>query len=421
MTHTTLLQYLRDYTRYRLQAHFGQEIVQEPAMPTWEADNQPLTLFLKENNLSTAEVLTLALALSSHALPNLVDDTIRAALPNMGDFPELGGVKGTNHRGLLPTGETAIFLIAGNDLNKRIATQQLFATEHFFYKKRILWLESMKEGEPATTGRIIMDEEYIELFLHGRVTMPKFSTEFPAEHILTPLEWKDLVLPDATKKSIEDIKLWIEHHETLMNDWGMSRHVKPGYRALFHGPPGTGKTLTSLLIGKHTKKEVFRIDLSKLFDKAENKDWILFFDEADAIFGKRTGVRDAHDKYANQEVSYLLQRVENYPGLVILASNFKSNIDDAFMRRFQSVIYFSLPKAEERQMLWQNALPKNISFEPSIDAKTLAQKYELSGSQIVNVVHYAALQAIARKGKVLLVADLIEGIRLELIKDGKML
>ena len=131
----------------------------------------------------------------------------------------------------------------------------------------------------------------------------------------------------------------------------MRKRVKPGYRALFHGPPGTGKTLTATLLGKHTGRPVFRIDLSRvvskyigeteknlsrLFDKAEHKDWILFFDEADALFGKRTEIRDAHDKYANQEVAYLLQRIESYAGLVILATNQRGNIDEAFLRRFQA-------------------------------------------------------------------------------------
>ena len=430
-----LLQYLTAFMQYRLLTYFGQE-ASEPPLPEIWAGPTRLGHFLNENQMTKEELLTLALGLVSHAFPNRLNEVIRATLPTVGDFPEFGGVKGTNFRGILPTGETAIFLLAGDTLEERLAAQRLFSTEHFFYKKRILWLETVKEGEPEMTGRIIMDSEYIELLLHGRVTVPKFSTEFPAEYITTKLTWNDLVLPQATMKNIADIKLWVQHREALMHDWGMEKQVKPGYRALFHGPPGTGKTLTALLIGQHTSKAVFRIDLSmmvskyigeteknlaKLFDKAQNKDWILFFDEADAIFGKRTGVRDAHDKYANQEVSYLLQRVESYPGLVVLASNFKSNIDDAFMRRFQSVIYFPMPKAEERELLWQKCIPSNVTLESSTNIKNLAAQYELSGSLIVNVVHYACLQAIAIGSNVLLQKDLLEGIRRELTKEGKMM
>src|SRR6185436_18277436 len=134
----------------------------------------------------------------------------------------------------------------------------------------------------------------------------------------------DLVLHPNTFKHIREIENWLLYNDTLWQ-WGIGKKLKPGYRALFHGPPGTGKTLTATLLGKYTGRPVFRIDLSRvvskyigeteknlasLFDKAEHKDWILFFDEADALFGKRTEIRDAHDKYANQEVSYLLQRIE---------------------------------------------------------------------------------------------------------------
>ncbi len=187
-----------------------------------------------------------------------------------------------------------------------------------------------------------------------RVSLCKYIMKI-ARLLKSKLEWKDLVLPGETMKQVEELHLKIRQNALM-----------PGYRVLFYGPPGTGKTLTASLLGKHTGRDVYRIDLSMvvsrfigeteknlaiLFDKAENKDWILFFDEADALFGKRTSVRDAHDKYANQEVAYLLQKIENFEGLVILASNLKSNIDDAFIRRIQSRIYFPVSKYDERLKL----------------------------------------------------------------------
>ena len=135
--------------------------------------------------------------------------------------------------------------------------------------------------------------------------------------------------------------------------------------------------------------------LANLLAKAEKTENILFFDESDALFGKRTNVRDAHDKYANQEVSYLLQRIENYRGLVILASNLKSNIDDAFVRRFQSIIHFPLPKANERLLIWQKAFPSNVRLHKNVDLPQIARKYELSGAEIMNIVQYACLRALA--------------------------
>jgi SpoVK/Ycf46/Vps4 family AAA+-type ATPase len=176
--------------------------------------------------------------------------------------------------------------------------------------------------------------------------------------VTTDRSWDDLALPEDTIRQVEQIKAWLRQ-PSLINRESAEKKLKPGYRSLFYGPQGSGKKLTAALIGKEFDKPVYTIDLANLvskyigeteknleilFDRAEGKEWILFFDEADALFGKRTEVKNAHDKYSNQEISYLLQRIEDYNGLVILATNMKSNIDDAFTRRFNSAIDFSLPK-----------------------------------------------------------------------------
>ena len=197
-----------------------------------------------------------------------------------------------------------------------------------------------------------------------------------------------------------------------------------------------GKTLTATLIGQQTGADVYRIDLSavvskyigeteknleSVFRRAESKNWILFFDEADALFGKRTSVQSSHDKYANQEVSYLLQRVEDYPGLLILASNFKTNLDEAFLRRFHAVIHFPMPNAAERLQLWQKALPASLPPDDSVQLQELAKQYEMSGASILNAVQFAALSAYAAKQSFLSKAHLLDGIRKELIKEEKSL
>jgi SpoVK/Ycf46/Vps4 family AAA+-type ATPase len=276
----------------------------------------------------------------------------------------------------------------------------------------------------------------VDLFTIGKFSKPKLSADFPAQLISTELEWSDLVLQEKTLSEINEIEIWLKHNDTLLTDWKMHGKIKPGYRILFHGPPGTGKTMTACLLGKYTGRDVFRIDLSMvvskyigeteknlsgLFDKAANKDWILFFDEADAIFGKRTNVRDAHDKYANQEVSYLLQRIESYPGLVILASNMKTNIDTSFTRRFNSIIEFENPGLTERFKLWENYIPSEITLQDSISLKEIAQKYDISGASIVNVIQYAGLRTIEKKSKIISEDDLIKGIRKEYEKEGKMI
>jgi len=160
-------------------------------------------------------------------------------------------------------------------------------------------------------------------------------------------------------------------------------------------------------------------NLEKVFKKAENKNWILFFDEADALFGKRTGISDSHDKFANQEISYLLQRLEDYSGLVILASNMRSNVDEAFTRRLQSIIHFQKPQPRERFQLWINAFSKACTTPAPEEMMRIAQQYELTGGSIMNVVQYASLQALNRNEKQITIEDLQQGIKKEFRKEGK--
>lgn len=405
-----------------------------------ESQLQPLVNSIAEGfrlkSLSGEEAALIALALAPHLQPDFFDRILLESIPQAGDFPQIGGTRGKNFRGFLPTGETALFLIAGDQLEKRLKVQRLFEEDHFFAKKGILYLEEVPEGEPRMSGRLMLPTDYIDLFTTGRVARPRFSLNFPAQLLETALEWNDLVLHPDTLEQIKELEIWAKHGHTLFQNWGMHRQLKPGYRALFHGPPGTGKTLTASLLGKYTGKDVYRIDLSmviskfigeteknlaNLFNKAENKDWILFFDEADALFGKRTNVRDAHDKYANQEVSYLLQRVEQYNGLVILATNFKSNIDDAFTRRFQSIIYFPVPGIEERNRLWTKILPIKAQLAQDVNLTNLAQKYELSGAEITNVVQFACLRALDRGEQKIFFKDIYEGIKKEFQKEGRIM
>jgi SpoVK/Ycf46/Vps4 family AAA+-type ATPase len=288
-------------------------------------------------------------------------------------------------------------------------------------------------GDPIQSGILKIESDKAEEIIYGDSAPPAFSMEFPARKISTELTWDELVLSPQTREQLDELKEWLTKRDEIKK-WGISKRTKKGYRALFFGPPGTGKTLAANLLGRHTNTEVFLVDLSLvvskyigeteknlslLFDKAQNKNWILFFDEADALFGKRTNVRDAHDKYANQEVSYLLQRVEDFPGLVILASNLKGNIDEAFLRRFQSVIHFPLPSAKERFLLWQKAFLEVPNVPTKADLMDLAQKYELSGANIINIVHFACLRMVgAKKGEMLEFVKM--GIQREMQKEGKI-
>jgi len=427
--------YIEQLIRYRLNTYFpsGQE-EEKPVMLPLNEWQLPLKDFIAANRLNEAESALLLISLVPHVQSDLFDNAIQGKITGPVDFPKLGGVRGKNFRGFIPTGETVLFLLAGDDIQKRLSLQELFGAEHFFAKSRILWLEDTPAGEPVMSGKIIMAPEYVELFTTGKATRPHFNTNFPAKLVETQLQWNDLVLSDEVMQQIKELEQWLNHNSVLMRDWGMGSRFKKGYRVLFHGPPGTGKTLTSSLLGKYTGRDVYKIDLSmvvskyigeteknleNLFAKAEAKNWILFFDEADALFGKRTGVRDAHDKYANQEVSYLLQRIEDFDGLVILATNMKSNIDDAFIRRFNAIIRFPLPSESDRAAIWKISFPQHTIFNNNIDVPETVKKYELTGGNINNIVQYTCLKSLARQTNEIFLDDVLNGIKREMHKEGK--
>lgn len=385
--------------------------------------------------LSPAEHVLILLALVPHVRPDFFGSLIGRYLPEGGDLPVFGGVRAEHHRGILPTGETAQFILAGNDLAERLQVQRLLSAEHWFARRHVLWLDTVREGEPLMSGRLILDQEVVEQLTTGAVSLPRFSSDFPAEHIRTEMEWQDIVLHADTLRRVHEIENWVRFNGLIISEWGMGKRVKPGYRALFHGPPGTGKTLTATLLGKTTGRPVFRIDLSRvvskyigeteknlarLFDRAEHKNWILFFDEADALFGKRTDVRDAHDKYANQEVAYLLQRIESHSGLVILATNQRGHIDEAFLRRFQAAVYFPMPRAEDRHGIWIRAFPPQIAVAADVDWGEIAGRFELTGAGIVNIVHFCAIEVLANSTLAVNRAFLESAIVRELVKEGKI-
>ena len=311
----------------------------------------------------------------------------------------------------------------------------MLSGEHWFARRHVLWLEGVREGEPKMSGRLILDPEVVERLTTGTVSLPQFSVDFPAEHVETDMEWDDVVLPAETVSRVREIENWIHYNNLVIGEWGMGKRVKPGYRVLFHGPPGTGKTLTAMLLGKATGRPVFRVDLSRvvskyigeteknlarLFDRAEHRDWILFFDEADALFGKRTDVRDAHDKYANQEVAYLLQRIETFSGLVILATNQRGNIDEAFLRRFQTSVHFPMPRAEDRFGIWTRTFPPQVAIADDVDWQEIAGRFELTGAGIVNVAHFCAIESLANSTRAVDRAFLESAIVRELVKEGKL-
>lgn len=422
----------------RICLHFKQPCdhadVREISAPELAGDSSPYAQMVFENRMGFAERIVLMLALLPHLRPALLD-TLFVRNKNFDrGFTEFGGWKGRAHGGFLPTCETAAFIVAGEDLAQRFAVMQLFDDAHYLRQRGILRVEHEAPGEPFLSAALVVGSEYLSWLTTGERHKPDFSSSFPAKLITTPLGWSDLVLGHEVLEEIDAITTWIRHSATLLRDWQLDKAIKPGYRALFFGPPGTGKTLTATLIGQAAQADVYRIDLSmvvskyigeteknlaQVFDQAQTRNWILFFDEADALFGKRTATSSSNDRHANQEVSYLLQRVEDFPGTVILATNLKANIDDAFARRFQSMVHFPMPDAEQRLRLWEGMVKHTGRLADNVNLAQLAEAHELAGGAIANVVRFGAINALQAGRSVIQSADLHKGIVKELRKEGR--
>lgn len=405
-----------------------------PSPPSVARAGGPYGALLRELDLDPAERLLLVLALAPYVAPALLDSFLLQNEATGRRFTEFGGFSGQSHAGFLPTAETAMFLLAGDVRADRLRHERLFACDHVLTRRGILLLDQRHPEEPPLSAALRLTPAGLHELLRGEDYEPQPGPDFPATRITTPLDWSDLVLDAATMRQIEAIGRWLGHSKTLMEDWGLSRRLKPGYRCLFHGTPGTGKTLTASLLGKRHGLPVYRVDLSRviskwigeteknlaiLFDQAENRKWILFFDEADALFGKRTDAGSANDRAANQQIAYLLQRLEDFSGLTILATNQHNYLDQAFARRFQTSIRFPMPDRAARLRLWRDSFRGDgFALAAEVDFEGLAQRYELAGGAIINVLRYACLMAVERDPPVIEAADIAEGVRLELQKDG---
>lgn len=376
--------------------------------------------------MTFAERVILSLALVPHVAPQLLDVFFIKNADFDRGFSEFGGIKGQQHAGFLPTGETAAFILGADNLESRFNVLDIFHPSHFFLKNNILKLVDTQTNEPYLSGLLNLSVEYQNYFTTGMTHKPDYNINFRARLIKTALDWSDLVLEDQTFREVMEIRDWIEHRETLLNDWGMKKKIKPGFKSLFYGPPGSGKTLSASLLGKSTGLDVYRIDLSLLvpkslgeteknladiFDQAENKQWILFFDGADVLFEKYAQPSNSNDCYAKQDFSYLLQRIEDFPGILILATNVKTNLDIAFAHSFQSTVYFPMPDANQRKNLWQNSFTDKTVLSDDIDLEDIAEKYELTGGAIINITRYCSLMALKNKRNRILLSDLIEGLR----------
>jgi len=251
----------------------------------------------------------------------------------------------------------------------------------------------------------------------------------------TEYTWDDLQLEEPLKTSLKAVCAQVEHQGMVLDEWGLRRRYPYGrcVSVLMSGPPGTGKTMTAQVLASQLGLELYKVDLSQIVDKyigetekrlkqvfeqAEKSNMVLFFDEADALLGKRSEVKDSKDKYANTEVAYLLQKMEEYSGIVLMATNQAGNMDSAFLRRFRYHLVFTLPDETMRRKLWTDALAGIPSKHIQLDY--LARQFQLSGAQIKNIALNAAYRA-ADDGGVLRMEHLVQAVFQEFHKEGKVL
>jgi hypothetical protein len=288
-------------------------------------------------------------------------------------------------------------------------------------------LAAHARGEPTPSGP--------DLDLGARQASSSKLAEL-ASRLEPSFGWDDLVLPDRPLEILQSISAYLRHRDLVLSEWGYERTVaqNQGIKALFAGESGTGKTMAGQVLARELGLDLFRIDLAtvvskyigeteknldRIFDAAEGSNAILFFDEADALFGKRSEVRDAHDRYANIEVAYLLQKMESYPGALILATNFRQNMDEAFLRRLDVVVEFPFPEPEDRERIWRLVLPESAPLGEDIGVPFLATQFKLSGGGIRNCSLAAAFLA-AEEGESIGMRHLIRGVALEYGKLGRL-
>jgi SpoVK/Ycf46/Vps4 family AAA+-type ATPase len=257
-----------------------------------------------------------------------------------------------------------------------------------------------------------------------------------AQKIVPRFTWEDIILPGDRLAQLHEIANYVLYQHVVYEQWkvGGNSRLGRGVAALFAGQSGTGKTMAAEVIANDLGLELYKIDLAglvskyigeteknlaKIFEEASDTNAILFFDEADAVFGKRTEVKDSHDRYANIEVSYLLQKIEEYDGIVVLATNLRANLDEAFLRRMRAIVEFPFPEVDDRLRIWAHMMRTGAPVQGDVDLEFMARQFRIAGGNIRNVVLFAAFLA-ASEGSSIGMSHLIQGTKREYQKLGRL-
>ncbi|WP_452223640.1 ATP-binding protein [Lacinutrix chionoecetis] len=424
--------WLEELISIRLQSYFNVAETEQSiydVKPPIVGDRSTYEQFLIKYRFDFRERVIVAMIAASALKPEVFDLLHTQNATTGMTYTEFGG-KITDRR-FEPTFRTAAFVLNESQMALPLILYPLFDESHPFSTFSLLdFSQATFQTRIDTVMRFTTEAEH--LLYTGEDYLPEYNSEFPAKALVTDLEWEDMVVSKTVKKNLEELLMWFTLEPTLKADDHLKKWIKPGYRALFYGVPGTGKTLTASLLAKKVNRPIYRIDLSmvvskyigeteknlaKVFDRAKNNDWILFFDEADALFGKRTKTSSSNDRHANQEVAYLLQRIEDFPGMIILSTNLQNNMDDAFSRRFQMQIEFKKPDQEQRLKLWKKIFIKDYGLDEAFIDK-VAEDYELTGGALINILRTAVAHSHSKDGITIVPETLLYAIRKELEKEG---
>jgi SpoVK/Ycf46/Vps4 family AAA+-type ATPase len=286
-------------------------------------------------------------------------------------------------------------------------------------------------GRGAEEKQITMQDLYLACRTQSNQKLNALARKIQPRFI-----WKDIVLPRDQMAQLREITNYVKYRHVVFGEWNFERKLSlgRGLNVLFAGPSGTGKTMAAEIMAEELKLDLYKIDLStvvskyigeteknldRIFREAQNSNSILFFDEADAIFGKRSEVRDSHDRYANIEISYLLQKMEEYDGIVILATNLRKNLDEAFARRMHFTVEFPLPEEADRYLIWQRVFPKEAPMSGNVDLSYMARQFKITGGNIKNIALGAAFLAADDGGKIN-IEHLVRATKREYQKIGKL-
>jgi SpoVK/Ycf46/Vps4 family AAA+-type ATPase len=357
---------------------------------------------------------------------------------------------------LLPAGEAALglievpFPIPAFDLRREAWKTNTVAAGFSLEPDQLDALAGRFQLTPSQVAEAVAQAQNLTLWRLSEIAQPELPDLFAAAraqaghalaslaHKIEPVyDWKDIVLPEDALAQLREICKRVEHREQVMHTWGFGQKLSlgKGISALFAGPSGTGKTMAADIIARELNLDLYKIDLStvvskyigeteknldRIFAAAENSNAIVFIDECDSLMGKRSEVRDAHDRYANIEIAYLLQKMEEYEGIVILATNLRQNLDESFTRRLTFTVHFQFPDEHDRRRIWDGIWPAAMPLGPDVDLDFLARQFKLSGGNIKNIALAAAFLAATDDG-VVTMSHLVQATRREYQKLGKPL